>query len=149
MFKTAKRSDRRLLAVLSCAAVFLTILFAGDRADPGSALSDRVRSAAQDRRGGERSTDDVEVFLDRVTAHRFDKHHAAVVGKAFECVLGRSGRVAHVVQAIEEGDQIKLFVRVVGGRRDVELDPVGDAGLLGPLAGGLDRLRMAVVSVDS
>lgn len=30
MFKTAKRSDRRLLAVLSCAAVFLTILFAGD-----------------------------------------------------------------------------------------------------------------------
>lgn len=42
MFKTAERNDRWLLAVLSCAAVILTILFAGDLV----AASGQIQKAA-------------------------------------------------------------------------------------------------------
>ena len=59
-------------------------------------------------------------------------------------VPGRGERVAHVVQAVEGGDQVVAGAGEGRGRGDLEAHPVGDAGVAGPLARQLDRLVVVV-----
>ena len=51
-------------------------------------------------------------------------------------VPGGASRVAHVVQAVEEADEV-VAAGVLRGRRDLEAGPPGHPGLGGPLACGL------------
>ena len=57
---------------------------------------------------------------------------------------GRSERVAHVVQAVERRRQVITGAGEARRRRDLEPDPIGDAGVGGSLAGDLDRLVVVV-----
>ena len=58
-----------------------------------------------------------------------------------------AGRVAHVVEAVEEAHQV---VGAVEGLADghLEADPVGQAGVGGPLAGAVDRALVGVEADD-
>ena len=55
-------------------------------------------------------------------------------------------RVAHVVQTIEESDQIEILLRVTLGRCDLEAGVCRDAVLTGMRRGVLDRARVKVVT---
>ena len=56
----------------------------------------------------------------------------------------RADRVAHVVQAVERGDQVVPGAAVGGRRPDLEADPLGHARLLRPAACDLDRSGVVV-----
>ena len=59
----------------------------------------------------------------------------------------RTGRVTHVVEAVEEADQVVAAIeRRRGG--DLEADPVGKAGVGGALAGCVDRALVGVEADD-
>ena len=60
-------------------------------------------------------------------------------------VRAGAGRVAHVVQAVEEAHQV-VRPGERRRRRDLEAHPVGQPGVGGALAGGVDR---AVVGVEA
>ena len=78
--------------------------------------------------------------LDEIVAgERFHQKHRTVVFQGLPGVLGGPNRITHVVQAIEEADQIKVPLGVpVRGRGD-EADAIADPGVGGALARGLDR----------
>ena len=60
----------------------------------------------------------------------------------------RTGRITHVVQAVEEADQVVVAVeRCRGG--GLEADPVGEAGFGGSLAGRVDRSLVGVEADDA
>src|SRR5271163_555742 len=56
---------------------------------------------------------------------------------------GRADRIAHVVQAIEEGDQVESS-RVSLGRSALEGGAIGDASFARRFAGTIDRRLMIV-----
>src|SRR5215470_8112871 len=58
----------------------------------------------------------------------------------------RTHRVAHVVQTVEEGDQIEILLRITLCRRDLEASVCRDAMLPGMRRGALDRARVKVVT---
>src|SRR5260370_14007975 len=60
---------------------------------------------------------------------------------------GRSDGVAHVVQTIEERDQIIVLTGEILRRGDFEGHAIGDAGLRGALARNRDRRLMVVEAV--
>ena len=112
----------------------------GGAAEAGEAASRRRPRAAAPRRPGRRApgrppatasagvqiivearvedaADRVEVVLDAVVGERLDDHPGAVGGQRLAHVRGGADRVAHVVQAVEEGDQVVAAARVVLGAR--------------------------------
>ena len=66
----------------------------------------RCRRADQRRRGVEDTPDRIEILVDFVTGIGLDQQHGSVGSQRGTCVLERADRVAHVVQAIEEADQV-------------------------------------------
>src|SRR5690606_11475064 len=89
----------------------------------------------------------VQVVGDAVVGERLDQHPDAVVVDRFTHVPRRPHRVAHVVQAVEEGDQVVVAPRIVLRARNLELDAVADAGLGRTLARCGDR-RLVIVETD-
>src|SRR4051812_25637679 len=59
----------------------------------------------------------------------------------------RGGRIAHVVQRVEDADEVVSALGEVLGRCDFEADSVGDAGLGGALARDVDR-GLVIVEAD-
>ena len=57
---------------------------------------------------------------------RLDEHESPVRPQAIACVGARTGRVAHVVEAVEEADEIEDPFES-RGCRDLELDPIGQS----------------------
>src|SRR3954471_6823073 len=60
----------------------------------------------------------------------------------------RPGRITHVVQTIEECDQVEILFRICLGRRDLEASVCRHAVLPGVRCGRLDRVRMEVVAYE-
>ncbi len=59
---------------------------------------------ADHRRGGiEQPAHRVEVLLDAVAGHRLDDHPRTIRLERAADMSGRAGRIAHIVQAVEEG----------------------------------------------
>ena len=106
-------------------------------------LGERGRRAQQRRERVVGAPDRVEVVLDAVAGLRLDDHPGAPRGERRVHVTGRADRIAHVVQAVEHGDQVVL-ARV--GRRGLGLEPrpLGHPGLLGAPAGRLQRAGVGV-----
>ncbi len=69
-----------------------------------------------------------------VERERFDEQHGAARCEVLAGVAGDPDGVAHVVQAVEEADQVERAV-VALGVGDLERRAVGDTRLLGPLLG--------------
>src|SRR6516162_8963751 len=58
----------------------------------------------------------------------------------------RARRVAHVVQAVEKGDEIEILFRIILGRPDLEAGIRRDIALSGVRSRVLDRARVEVVT---
>ena len=78
-----------------------------------------------------------------VQRERLDEQHHAVVGEMFACMTGCRHRIAHVMQAIEEADQVVGAV-VLGRLGDLERRAIGEPGILDTLSRRLDRRCMEV-----
>ena len=64
-------------------------------------------------------------------------------------MLGRAGWIAHVVQAVEMGDEIEAAPRIIRRAGHVERDAVGHSGLAGPLIRCLDRRSVHVEAKET
>ena len=58
-----------------------------------------------------------------------DDQPGAVGGQGVPDVAGRADGVTHVVQGVEDGDQVVAGAGEVGGRGDLEADAVADTGV--------------------
>ena len=99
---------------------------------------------------GERVVDPahrVEVLRQRVAGQRLDDQPGAVRVDRLPDVPGRADRVAHVVQAVEGGDEVVPGPGEGLRGRDLEPGPVGQPGVGGALARGVDG-RLVVVRAD-
>src|SRR5688572_26335457 len=99
-------------------------------------------SADEDRRCREKPSDGVEVLLDGVACHRFYEHHRACWLENFAGMAGRSLRIAHVMQAIEVGHQVKVAAWKLSCRCDLKCHAAIDTGLDRRCTGSLDRCGM-------
>jgi len=84
-----------------------------------------------------------QVLLVVVQREWLDEQHRAAGFEMLPRVPCGADRIAHVVQAVEEADEVEAAGVLVGGH-GLEHDPVGYAGLLGPLARGGDRRLVEV-----
>ena len=83
--------------------------------DVRAVLRDGV-GAAHGRRGGiVEAADRIDVVLDAVAGERLDQHERAVLGHGARRVPHRIDRPAHVVQAVEEADEVVVALGI--GRR--------------------------------
>src|SRR5690606_3142313 len=107
----------------------------------------RQRYRHADLRGGAvvHAPDRIEVAGHRVAGERLDQHAAAVRLQRLPGVARGAERVGHVVQAVEERDQVEVVPGVVARLGDLEAR-VGDAGRGGVPARDLDRRRVVVVA---
>src|ERR1700751_6475583 len=62
---------------------------------------------------------------------------------------GCSDGIAHIVQAVEEGDEIVILARELLGWGDLKGNAVGDPGLLGRATGPVDSGWMIVEAVEA
>ena len=94
-----------------------------------------ARGGRADQRRGrvEDAAHRVEVVLDAVAGERLDDHPGAVGRERLAHVPRGADRVAHVVQAVEERDEVVAVPGIVLGRGQLERDAVGDARGLGRL----------------
>ena len=76
---------------------------------------------------------------------RLDDHQRAAGRELSAGVSACAGTIAHVMQAVEEAHQV-IGAAEGGGRRDLEAYALGQPGIGGTLAGGLDG---AVVRVEA
>src|SRR5690242_11006631 len=93
-------------------------------------LRQRRRYAAHRRAGIINTADRVQIVFKLVARHRLDDHPRAVRLQRLPDVRRRPGRVAHVVETVEEGDQVEILLRIFLGRRDLEAGICRDAMLL-------------------
>ena len=101
---------------------------------------------AEQRRGRVIDAPDrVQIIFDLVTGERLDDHPGAVGRERLADVRRRPARVAHIVQAVEEGHEVVAAAGIVFRAGDLELHAVGDSRLLRPLARHLDRAVVVVV----
>ena len=107
-------------------------------------VGDRVRDADQRRAGVEEPADRVEVVLGAVARLRLDEHQRPVGRERLADVARRGGRIAEVVEGVEETDEVVPLARERVGSRHLEPHPLRDAGFRGRLARPLDPARMRV-----
>ena len=90
-------------------------------------LRQRGRHADHRRAGIVEPADRVQIVLQAVAGHRLDDHPGAVRLQRLADMRGRAGRIAHVVQAVEEGHQVEVRCRIILGRADLEAGVRRDA----------------------
>jgi hypothetical protein len=61
----------------------------------------------------------------------------------------RGGRVAEVVEGVQQADQVEAVGRVAGRVERLEPDAAAEAGLVGLLPGDLDGSVVEVIAVDA
>jgi hypothetical protein len=119
--------------------------FSGLRAEgQADLLRQRAGRAQVVREGVVGAPERVEVLLNGVARKRLDDHPGAVRGQRLADVAGGADRVAHVVQAIEHGDQVIALAGESGSGCDLEADAPLQACRLGLLASQLDRALVVV-----
>ena len=106
-----------------------------------------MRGAQQGREAVQGPSERVEVVLHPVAGHRLDDHPGAVGRQGLADVPGGADGIAHVVEAVEHGDEVISAARERVGRRDLEPDPVAHACLGCPLPRGRDR-ALVIVGAD-
>ena len=79
---------------------------AGDGTEPGTAVGEGVWRAHQRRRGVEEPSRRVQVLLGVLRSRVLDQQHAAAGSQRLPGAAQRANRVAQVVQAVDEGDQV-------------------------------------------
>ena len=105
--------------------------------------------AAHRRRGGiVEATDGIDVVLDPVAGKWLDQHECAVLRQGACRVPDRIDRAAHVMQAVEEADQIVVAPGVGVGFRDLEIHPILNTGVARDLVGRCNRCLMNVESPE-
>ena len=72
----------------------------------GAVLGDGMRAAQGGRGRVVQPSDRVDVVFDAVAGERLDQHDGAAIGERARGVCGGVDRAAHVVQAVEEADQV-------------------------------------------
>src|SRR5262249_45981023 len=92
------------------------------------------------------AADRVQIVFEPVAGDRLDDHPRAVGLQGWPAMRRRARRVAHIVQAIEKGDEVKIFFRIVLRRPDLEPGVRGDAVLAGMSLRMLDRAWMEIVA---
>src|SRR5207237_370935 len=99
----------------------------GQRAQRGTVTRQRIARADED--GGSRKdpAKRVEVVLCRCAGHRLDQHDRPIGCERFASAPGSANRIVHVVQAVEESNQIVSSDRgwIRAGASDLEAYPVG------------------------
>ena len=99
--------------------------------------------------GGDRviqPADRVEVVADLVASRRLEQHERAVRRQRLSHVARDRERVAHVVEGVEDGDDV-VDAGIVRGAGDFEPDPIGREARVGrACAGGVDRRLVVVVA---
>ena len=111
--------------------------FTGLRAERRPALGQGDRDAHQRGSPVIHPADGIEVVLEAIARERLDDHAMTVGLERLPSVAGGSGRIGHVVQAVEEGHEVELPFAVAGGIGYLEAG-VADSRLRRPAAGGLD-----------
>lgn len=102
------------------------------------------RGRAHERGSGiVNASDGIEVRRQMIMRERLDDHPRAIRLERSVDMGGGARRVAHVVKAIEECDEVVGSGIALGGG-DVEPRVDADAGYLGRLAGALNRRGMIV-----
>src|ERR1700733_13636623 len=114
-------------------------------AESGALPRQRYRNTYLSRCTVHHAADGIEIVLNAIVRERFDDHCRAIPFQCLTCVTRDSDRITHVVQAVEEGDQVKILTGITNGVRLVELN-VADAGRRGSLTGGPDRGVVVVVA---
>ena len=112
-------------------------------------LGQRGRRADHRRGRVKNAADRVEIVLQPVIGERLDDHPCAVTGERRPDMGRRADGVAHIVQAVEKGDEIVAVARELLGRRNREDDAIADTGLFGGFAGAGDRRGMIVEAVEA
>ena len=74
----------------------------------------------------------IQIVLQLVVGKGLDDHPRAVLGQRLPDVRSRPDRVAHVVQAIEDGDEVVVFAGKILCLCHLEGDAVGDTVTLWP-----------------
>ena len=90
----------------------------------------------------------IQIVLQLVIGKGLDDHPRPVLGQRLADVRRRSDRVAHVMQAIEDRDEIVVLARKLLCLGHLERDAVGDALTPGGFASRLDRLVVVVESEE-
>jgi hypothetical protein len=89
-----------------------------------AALGERVGGAEYRREGVVGAADRVEVVLHAIAGLGLDDHPRPVVGERAAHVAGGGDGIAHVVQAVEAGDQVIARAGESVGAGDLEAQPV-------------------------
>ncbi len=103
-----------------------------------------MRDADQRRARVEHPADRVEVVLGAVACLRLHEHQRPVGRQRLAKVSRRPGRVAEVVEGVEQADEVVPLDRQCTGSRDLEAHPLGDPALLRRLACALDPTPVRV-----
>src|SRR5262249_23086741 len=85
-------------------------VFSRYRAEAWTIRRQRIRRATECRRARERAPDRIEVVLHVIPRHRFNDQSGTVILEHFRGPTARTNWIAHVVQTIEERNQIILLV---------------------------------------
>src|SRR5271157_3459588 len=107
-------------------------------------LRQRSRSADHGGRSIEDPPDGMQVALDIVFRARLDNHPRPARHQRTKDVFRRSHRIAHIVQTVEERDQVIVVARVSLGRGYFEDDAISHARLRCQRARPLDRSRVVI-----
>ena len=121
----------------------------GAERDPAWLGQGGRRALERGRRVVERGQRTDQVRFVAVGGVRFHDQDDASGGERLAGVGQRGGRVAEVVQGIQQADQVEAVGRVAGRVERLEPDPAAEAGLAGPLPGDLDGAIVEVLTVDA
>src|SRR6185295_18390572 len=108
-------------------------------------LRERSRRADQSRRAVEGSSPGIQVVFELIVRERLDYHPRAIRFQGFEDVSRRAHRIAHVVQAIEESDEVVIGAGILLGSSNLEAYTVRNARMFG---GTLCVINRAFVIVE-
>src|SRR5690606_19633534 len=92
------------------------------------------------------TTDRIEIVLQAVTGYGLDDHPGPIRLQRFANVGCSTGRIAHVMQAIEARDEVEILAREILRKSHLEPRIIRDAVRFGMGARILDRARMEVVA---
>src|SRR4051812_27418694 len=124
LYRTYARASKTMLNGVSVArrtllkppAVMTSRIFASPACAPSPDLLGERRRNANERRGGVVDpTYGVHVILHPVTSHGLDDHPRAIGLQRLLDVRSGAGRIAHVVEAIEEGHEVEFVAGILLG----------------------------------
>ena len=110
---------------------------------------DGVRGAHEYRTSGVRARQRVDRAFDRFCRHRLNQEHGGVWRERLGRMRNRPDGVAHVVQAIEEGDEAVVRAREILGAGHLEANAISDACFLGRAPGRFDGWRVGIEAVET